>query len=135
MGSRSVCVSRTIFYYIFKAILTLYLKHVFRLDPTIVHPVLDQKLLCCSFANSAPVLVTGDEAGAVNVYKLHRLQLFRDSRDLETMDGMYSHVSLVDAKSDRTVLLEELVGAKKKKAEEVVQAVRSATRRSTLRSN
>ncbi|KAI9217661.1 hypothetical protein BC828DRAFT_417933 [Blastocladiella britannica] len=46
------------------------------LDPTIVHSVLDQKLMCCAFSPSTPVLVTGDDTGSVNVYKLRRLQLF-----------------------------------------------------------
>ncbi|KAJ3367685.1 WD repeat-containing protein 78 [Allomyces arbusculus] len=75
------------------------------LDPTIVHAVLDQRLRCCAFSPSAPVLVTGDDAGAVNVYRLRRMQLF----------GTHGEPTAEElaALAERTTVLETLVQANK----------------------
>ncbi|KAJ3057278.1 WD repeat-containing protein 78 [Rhizophlyctis rosea] len=42
------------------------------LDPIIVHSVLDRQLNTILFASGTPCVLTGDDNGAVNVYKLHR---------------------------------------------------------------
>lgn len=40
------------------------------LDPAIHHNVLDRQLTSISFATQAPLVITGDDFGAVSVYKI-----------------------------------------------------------------
>lgn len=40
-----------------------------RLDPAILHSVLDRKLTCIEFSANSPVVLVGDDNGAVNVYR------------------------------------------------------------------
>ncbi|KAL7752342.1 hypothetical protein RI367_002388 [Sorochytrium milnesiophthora] len=47
------------------------------LDPAIIHSVLDQKLTATLFGETSPIVLTGDEAGNVNVYKLRRLDMMK----------------------------------------------------------
>ncbi|KAI8818423.1 WD40-repeat-containing domain protein [Fimicolochytrium jonesii] len=43
------------------------------LDPVILHTVLDRQLTTIVFAHTTPVVLTGDDNGSVNVYKLKKL--------------------------------------------------------------
>ncbi|KAI8909414.1 WD40-repeat-containing domain protein [Powellomyces hirtus] len=43
------------------------------LDPVILHTVLDRQLTSIIFAHKSPVVLTGDDNGSVNVYKLKKL--------------------------------------------------------------
>ncbi|KAJ3296363.1 WD repeat-containing protein 78 [Borealophlyctis nickersoniae] len=43
------------------------------LDPAILHSVLDRQLTSMIFASRSPAILTGDDNGAVNVYKLRRV--------------------------------------------------------------
>jgi hypothetical protein len=44
-----------------------------RLDPIIVQSVLDRQLTSILFASQSPIILTGDDNGVVNVYKLVKL--------------------------------------------------------------
>jgi hypothetical protein len=43
------------------------------LDPIIVQTVLDRQLTSIGFSAEAPIILTGDDNGVVNVYKLFRI--------------------------------------------------------------
>ncbi|KAJ1496891.1 WD repeat-containing protein 78 [Coelomomyces lativittatus] len=63
------------------------------LDPIITHTVLDQHLLSCLFAPQTPVLVTGDENGSVNVYKLRKVKWYNseaENRKVNSGQKLYS---------------------------------------------
>ncbi|KAJ3171990.1 WD repeat-containing protein 78 [Geranomyces variabilis] len=47
--------------------------HFSVLDPVILHTVLDRQLTSIIFAHKSPVVLTGDDNGSVNVYKLKKL--------------------------------------------------------------
>ncbi|ORZ39927.1 WD40-repeat-containing domain protein [Catenaria anguillulae PL171] len=93
------------------------------LDPTVVHSVLDQRLMCCLFGLETPILVTGDDAGSVNVYKLRRMHLLkihpkdREAVSKEQLDAVMASMgsmgSVLDMVKERTAMLESLVLASK----------------------
>ncbi|KAI9009825.1 WD40-repeat-containing domain protein [Gaertneriomyces semiglobifer] len=56
------------------------------LDPAILHTVLDRQLTSIIFALNAPVVLTGDDNGAVNVYKLRKLTSPHGT-DADSLDG------------------------------------------------
>jgi hypothetical protein len=43
------------------------------LDPIIVQTVLDRQLTSIAFSSEAPIIITGDDNGVINVYKLFRI--------------------------------------------------------------
>ncbi|KAI8896045.1 WD40-repeat-containing domain protein [Globomyces pollinis-pini] len=58
------------------------------LDPIINHNVLDRQLTAVAFASQSPVVITGDDYGAVTFYKLCRQTQHSDSQD--TCSGIIS---------------------------------------------
>ncbi|KAJ3340303.1 hypothetical protein HDU93_007144 [Gonapodya sp. JEL0774] len=46
----------------------------YSLDPIILHTVLDRNLTTMLFSNEYPALLTGDDSGSVNVYKVKNVK-------------------------------------------------------------
>ncbi|KAJ3227804.1 WD repeat-containing protein 78 [Clydaea vesicula] len=61
------------------------------LDPAILHSVLDRQLTCIIFATKTPVVLIGDDNGAVNVYKLQQLPTYSNMTN-EEQGQMLSNV-------------------------------------------
>ncbi|KAI9099413.1 WD40-repeat-containing domain protein [Phlyctochytrium arcticum] len=61
------------------------------LDPAILHTVLDRQLTSIVFASKSPVVLTGDDTGAVNVYKLKKLNMVPDAQAVESIFGSQAH--------------------------------------------
>ncbi|KND02527.1 uncharacterized protein SPPG_02986 [Spizellomyces punctatus DAOM BR117] len=59
------------------------------LDPAILHTVLDRRLTSIIFASKSPAVLTGDDNGAVNVYKLRKLVSSSASPSTPMPDGAF----------------------------------------------
>jgi hypothetical protein len=85
------------------------------LDPCINHSVLDRKITSVLFGKS-PVILTGDDYGNVNVYKLHKI--YNEGLLLKSENLSFSSLLKVDEDIEyQAKQLEEIMQSKLHKQE------------------
>ena len=62
-----------VLFYCYKLHITTQANTTKSLDPVITQSVLDRQLTTILFASESPVILTGDDNGAINVYKMYKI--------------------------------------------------------------
>ncbi len=68
------------------------------LDPVMNHNILDRQLTAISFASQSPLVITGDDYGAVSVFKICKNgggYLVNQNEEQDTADGIINDMAKV----------------------------------------